>query len=105
MARISFGLESGSDDLNRKMGKGTSMARNLQFMRDAKDAGLSVPNVAVVNEVYSLSAKDRAYYEGMIEAFAKAEAQGRASVMYAGEHIDIAHVATAREILRLAEKG
>lgn len=42
MARISFGLESGSDELNRKMGKGTSMARNLQFMRDAKDAGLSV---------------------------------------------------------------
>lgn len=42
MARISFGLESGSDDLNRKMGKGTTMARNLQFMQDAKDAGLSV---------------------------------------------------------------
>lgn len=62
-------------------------------------------NVAVVNEVYSLSAKDRAYYEGMIETFAKAEAQGRASVMYAGEHIDIAHVATAQEILRTAEKG
>lgn len=62
-------------------------------------------NVPVVNEVYSLSAGDRAYYEGMLEAFAKAEAEGRASVMYAGEHIDIAHVATAREILRAAENG
>lgn len=62
-------------------------------------------NVAVVNEVYSLSAKDRAYYEGMIAAFAKAEAEGRASVMYAGEHIDIAHVATARAILADAGRG
>lgn len=62
-------------------------------------------NVAVVNEVYSLSAKDKAYYEGMIETFAKAEAEGRASVMYAGEHIDIAHVATARAILADAEQG
>ena len=62
-------------------------------------------NVAVVNEVYSLSAKDRAYYEGMIAAFAKAEAEGRASVMYAGEHIDIAHVATAQAILADAGRG
>lgn len=62
-------------------------------------------NVAVVNEVYSLSAKDRAYYEGMIAAFAKAEAAGRASVMYAGEHIDIAHVATARALLAEAEQA
>lgn len=62
-------------------------------------------NVAIVNEVYSLSAKDRAYYEGMIAAFVRAEAEGRASVMYAGEHIDIAHVATAREILRGAGQG
>ena len=62
-------------------------------------------NVAVVNEVYSLSDKDRAYYEGMIKTFEKAEAEGRASVMYAGEHIDIAHVATARAILADAEQG
>ncbi len=61
-------------------------------------------NVAVVNEVYSLSARDRAYYEGMIKAFEKAEAEGRASVMYAGEHIDIAHVSTAKAILADAEQ-
>ncbi|MDB5703834.1 MAG: CoA ester lyase [Sphingomonas bacterium] len=58
-------------------------------------------NVAVVNEVYSLSDADRDYYEGMITAFAEAEASGKAAVMYRGEHVDIAHVETARETLRI----
>lgn len=42
MTRISFGLESASERLTRTMGKGTSTASNLQFMIDAKHAGLSV---------------------------------------------------------------
>jgi citrate lyase subunit beta / citryl-CoA lyase len=58
-------------------------------------------NVPVVNEVYSLSEADRAYFEGMIEAFAHAEAEGKAAVMYRGEHVDIAHIETARDTLRI----
>jgi len=58
-------------------------------------------NVPIMNEIYSLSAQDRDYYEGMITTFAAAEAQGQAAVMYRGEHIDIAHVETAREMLRI----
>jgi anaerobic magnesium-protoporphyrin IX monomethyl ester cyclase len=42
MTRISFGLESASETLNRKMGKGTSMARNLEFVENARSVGLSV---------------------------------------------------------------
>jgi citrate lyase subunit beta / citryl-CoA lyase len=74
-----------------------------QFNRDLGFRGeivLHPSNVAVVNEVYSLSDAERSHFEGLIAAFEAAEAQGRASVMYEGEHIDIAHVATAREILR-----
>lgn len=56
-------------------------------------------NVPIVNEIYSLSAQDRDYYEGMIAAFAAAEAEGKAAIIYRGEHIDIAHVETAREML------
>ena len=56
-------------------------------------------NVAVVNQVYSLSAEQRDYYEGMLVAFAAAEAEGKAAVMYRGEHVDIAHVETARQVL------
>lgn len=59
-------------------------------------------NVAIANEVFSPSADEVAYYQAMIEAHAKAELDGRASCIYDGEHIDIAHVATAREILALA---
>ncbi|WP_168788515.1 HpcH/HpaI aldolase/citrate lyase family protein [Paraburkholderia aromaticivorans] len=59
-------------------------------------------NVAAVNEIYSPSAEEVAFYEGMIAALEKAEAEGRASTIYDGEHIDIAHVKTAREIIALA---
>lgn len=42
LTRVSFGLESGSELLNRRMGKGTSIPRTVAFLEDAKDAGLSV---------------------------------------------------------------
>lgn len=59
-------------------------------------------NVAIVNEIYSPSASEIAYFEGMIAAFEAAEAEGRAAVVYDGEHIDTAHVKTAREIVASA---
>ena len=36
--------------------------------------------------------------------YSTAQAGGRASVIYEGEHIDIAHVKTARDIIALAEQ-
>ncbi|MGP6085768.1 B12-binding domain-containing radical SAM protein [Antarctobacter jejuensis] len=42
MRRISFGLESGSQPLLDAMRKGSSVARNSAFIRDAHAAGLSV---------------------------------------------------------------
>lgn len=59
-------------------------------------------NVAIVNAAYSPSDEDIAYYEGMLKAFDSAQAQGRAAVIYDGEHIDYAHVKTAREIVEHA---
>jgi len=59
-------------------------------------------NVAIVNETYSPSADELAYYRGLIEAFEAGQAEGRAAVTYRGEHIDYAHVKTAREIVALA---
>ena len=59
-------------------------------------------NVPVVNAVYTPSPEQVAYYEGMIAALDAAMAQGRASTIYDGEHIDIAHVTTARQIIALA---
>lgn len=42
LTRISFGLESASQALTRRMGKGTHIDRNRQFVRDAYRAGLSL---------------------------------------------------------------
>lgn len=61
-------------------------------------------NVAPVNAIYSPSDEDVAYYSGMIEAFDRAQAEGRAAVIYDGEHIDYAHVKTAREIVEQARR-
>ncbi len=58
-------------------------------------------HIAVANEVFSPSQQDVVFYQGMIEAFEKAEAQGNAAVVYEGQHIDYAHVKTAREVLEL----
>jgi radical SAM superfamily enzyme YgiQ (UPF0313 family) len=42
LARLSFGLESGSQRLNRRMAKGTTIERTAQFLEDAATAGISV---------------------------------------------------------------
>lgn len=48
MARISFGLESGSQRLNDTMAKGTHVARTSQFLRHAHAAGLSVRTTMMI---------------------------------------------------------
>lgn len=58
-------------------------------------------HIAVANEVFSPSEQDVIFYQGMIETFEKAEAEGNAAVLYEGQHIDYAHVKTARQVLEL----
>ncbi|NDZ18782.1 CoA ester lyase [Variovorax sp. WS11] len=59
-------------------------------------------NVAIVNRIYSPSPEEVAYCRGLIDAVERAQAAGRASTIYEGEHVDIAHANTARAILALA---
>lgn len=66
------------------------------------ELALHPTNVPVINEVYCPTDEEVAYYEGMIAALDKAQSEGRAATIYDGEHIDIAHVKTAREIVELA---
>ena len=60
-------------------------------------------NVEIVNKAYSPTEEEVAFYQGMIDALDRAQAEGRASCIYDGEHIDIAHAKTAREIIVLAQ--
>jgi citrate lyase subunit beta/citryl-CoA lyase len=62
-------------------------------------------HVAPVNEIFSLSEQEVAYYRGLVAAYEGAEAEGSGTVAYDGEMIDLAHVKTARELLALHEGG
>jgi len=42
LVRMSFGLETGSKKLNRRMGKGTTIEKNSQFVEDTYHAGISL---------------------------------------------------------------
>jgi len=53
-------------------------------------------NVPVVSEVYRPSAEEVAHYQGMVEASEMGRAEGRAALIYDGEHIGFARVRTAR---------
>ncbi|MBA3741429.1 CoA ester lyase [Sporichthya sp.] len=61
-------------------------------------------HVPVVNEVFSPSAAEVDFYEGMIQAFEVAERDGIAAIDYAGQHIDYAHIKTAREVVALSQR-
>jgi citrate lyase subunit beta/citryl-CoA lyase len=70
-------------------------------------AGLAVlhpSNAAVVNAAFSASPEALARYRAMIVAYEQARAGGLGSVMFDGEHIDKAHVDTARAIIKRAEE-
>jgi citrate lyase subunit beta / citryl-CoA lyase len=59
-------------------------------------------HVAIANEVFTPSAADVAFYQGMIDAFDAAVTKGLAAIDYEGMHIDYAHVKTAKEVVALA---
>jgi citrate lyase subunit beta / citryl-CoA lyase len=56
-------------------------------------------HIAIANEVFMPSEQEVIFYQGMIDAFDQAEAQGIAAVLYEGQHIDYAHVKTAKAVI------
>ena len=62
-------------------------------------------HVAPVHEVYTPSAEEIEFYQGMIDAFEQAAATGAGSVDYRGQHIDTAHMQTARAIVASAGRA
>jgi citrate lyase subunit beta/citryl-CoA lyase len=59
-------------------------------------------HVAPVNQIFTPSAEELAYYKGLLEAMRAAEAQGTAAVTYQGAMVDIAMVRTAEQVLEFA---
>lgn len=82
------------------------LRRHAQFNRQLGYRGeilIHPSHVAPVNEIYTPSPEEIAYYRGMIEAFERAVAEGHAAIDYEGEHVDYAHVKTAKEWLEMVE--
>lgn len=61
-------------------------------------------HVPVVNAAFGPSDEDIAFYRGLVEAYEKAAAEGAGAVVYAGRHIDKAHLDKATEWLARAEE-
>jgi citrate lyase subunit beta / citryl-CoA lyase len=59
-------------------------------------------HVAPVNQIFTPSVEELAYYRGLLDAMEKAEQQGTAAVAYQGAMVDIAMVKTAQQMLALA---
>lgn len=80
------------------------LRKSAQFQRQLGFDGellLHPSNVPVVNRIYGLTEEQIRYYEQMIEAYEIAAREGKGAVLYQGEHIDLAHVQTARRMLEL----
>lgn len=68
------------------------------------ELALHPSNVAVINDIYTPSDTEIAYYSRMIAAFEAAQRDGRGALMFEGDHIDLAHIETARSIISLNQK-
>lgn len=82
------------------------LKKNASFNRQIGFDGeliLHPSNIPVVNDIYSPTMEEIKYYQEMIEAFNESKKLGKNSVMYQGNHIDSAHIKTARDILDYAD--
>jgi citrate lyase subunit beta/citryl-CoA lyase len=61
-------------------------------------------HVGPVHEVYTPDEEQVAFYQGMIDAFERAAATGAGSADYNGQHIDTAHLQTARAVVAAAQR-
>lgn len=61
-------------------------------------------HVPIVNAAFGPSDEDVAFYQGLVEAYEKAAAEGAGAVVYAGRHIDKAHLDKATEWLARADE-
>lgn len=61
-------------------------------------------HVPVVNEEYGLAPTEVERYRAMVAAYDHASTQGDGAVLFQGEHIDLAHVQHARQVLTLESR-
>ena len=83
------------------------LAQDARLNRSLGYTGMALihpSHVPVVNRIFTPTATELAYYQGLLEAFEQAEAQGHAAVVYEGDMVDYAMAQTARELLEFARR-
>lgn len=76
-----------------------------QLLLRARDFGytgspvMHPSHVAIANAVYSPTAEEAEYHQGLLDEFARAEAQGLGAVRYRGVMVDYAMLPLSREIV------
>ena len=81
------------------------LERDARFNRQLGFRGMTVihpSHVPIVNKVFTPTAEEIAYCEGLIAAMDEARKAGTAAVTYKGDMVDEAMVKTAEEIIALA---
>jgi citrate lyase subunit beta / citryl-CoA lyase len=74
-----------------------NLAGLAEFARRGRQLGfrgmiaIHPSHVPVINDAFSPSAEDRAFYQGLVQAYEAAERAGQGAVRYRGLHIDKAH--------------
>lgn len=84
------------------------LEKDARWNRQLGFRGMTVmhpTHVPIVNRVFTPSADEIAYYEGLIQAMEDARKRGIAAVTYEGDMVDEAMVKTAHEILALARSA
>jgi citrate lyase subunit beta/citryl-CoA lyase len=86
------------------------LAGARQFAQDNRQLGfrgqvlIHPAHVAIANEVFSPSAAEVEFYAGMVKAFDAAVTGGAAAIDYEGQHVDYAHIKTAKQVLDLHDQ-
>ncbi len=82
------------------------LRRHAAIDRQLGMAGITIlhpSNAPVANAVFSPSTEELNRATALVEAYEAAQRSGRGSVMFGGEHIDKAHLETARAMLALVK--
>ena len=58
-------------------------------------------HVPIVNEIFTPSAEEIAFWQGLLDAMEESRRQGTAAVTYAGDMVDVAHEETAKAMLEM----
>jgi citrate lyase subunit beta/citryl-CoA lyase len=88
------------------VGDGDGLIADAQRNRQLGFSGMLLihpSHVAPVNQIFTPSVEELAYYRGLLDAMEKAEQQGTAAVAYQGAMVDIAMVKTAQQMLEFAQ--